>query len=184
MCVFRYLLYSNQKRGQLKESNPAMGPKDIMTALGAGWKLLDDSSKVPFEEEAKRAKVQYETDLASHKATKTNSSSASSSSASSSISYQPVYQPPQQQTYNPAPVGIRKAALDFYLDARRSKIARQYPTASVAQHNVSDPPKSPKHYVHTHSDLLSQNTFSLLSDHFNEKICRDACRPKKEILGT
>jgi hypothetical protein len=62
-----YLLYSNYKRNELKHSHPMLGPKEIMAEIGQGWKLLDDSSKIPYENEAKRAKEQYDRDLAIHK---------------------------------------------------------------------------------------------------------------------
>jgi hypothetical protein len=48
-----------------------LDPKEIKAEIGQGWKLLDDSSKIPgkipYENEAKRAKEQYDRDLAIHK---------------------------------------------------------------------------------------------------------------------
>jgi hypothetical protein len=117
-----YLLYSNYKRNELKHSHPMLGPKEIMAEIGQGWKLLDDSSKIPYENEAKRAKEQYDRDLAIHKS---NEMLASSSSSSSLSSYH------NMPTYN-----VRKSALEFYFDARREKVSRQFPNATLNEQNA------------------------------------------------
>lgn len=59
-----YILFCSSKRGEIKENNPDLDPRDITRLLGAEWKKLSDEEKKPFEEEhdrlAAELKKQYE----------------------------------------------------------------------------------------------------------------------------
>jgi hypothetical protein len=112
-----YLLYSNAKRMELKKSNPNMGPKEIMTVLGTAWKLLDNSTKKPFEARARVLKEQYDRDVQAHRAKKSREGNTSITAK-----YYPAH-------------GNRKTALEFYYDARRKKMTRTNPDMEISEQN-------------------------------------------------
>jgi hypothetical protein len=51
-----YLFFCAEKRPEVKESNPNMGPMDVTRELGRLWKELSDEEKIPFQELAKESK--------------------------------------------------------------------------------------------------------------------------------
>jgi len=98
-------------------SNPNMGPKEIMTVLGTAWKLLDNSTKKPFEARARVLKEQYDRDVQAHRAKKSREGNTSITAK-----YYPAH-------------GNRKTALEFYYDARRKKMTRTNPDMEISEQN-------------------------------------------------
>ena len=98
-------------------SNPNMGPKEIMTVLGTAWKLLDNSTKKPFEARARVLKEQYDRDVQAHRMKKSREGNTSITAK-----YYPAH-------------GNRKTALEFYYDARRKKMTRTNPDMEISEQN-------------------------------------------------
>jgi hypothetical protein len=49
-----YILFCNEKRSGVKDSNPDMDPKDITRTLANMWRELSDDEKQPYIDESKR----------------------------------------------------------------------------------------------------------------------------------
>jgi len=65
-----YLLFTMDKRPEVKAANPEAQPKDLLKLLAAEWAKLTAAEKVPYTEKQKEEKERYETELAAYKATK------------------------------------------------------------------------------------------------------------------
>lgn len=60
-----YMLFMQKNRQSFVEKNPGTAFGDIGKALAQQWKALSQTDKQPYEEEAKKAKSQYEEKIAS-----------------------------------------------------------------------------------------------------------------------
>ncbi|KAL0234067.1 hypothetical protein PCE1_001105 [Barthelona sp. PCE] len=54
-----YLYFCQERRPILREENPDLKMTDISKLLGADWRKLDDTQKIPFNELAAQDKVRY-----------------------------------------------------------------------------------------------------------------------------
>lgn len=57
-----FMLWANKQRRRIALDNPQMSSQEIAKQLGAEWRLLSESDKRPFIEEAKELKRQHELD--------------------------------------------------------------------------------------------------------------------------
>jgi len=55
-----FLVFSNEKRGELMKKYPKEKITDIAKRLGSKWKKLSDKEKSPFQKEADKDKERYE----------------------------------------------------------------------------------------------------------------------------
>lgn len=60
-----YLLFSMEKRAEVKEKNPDAKFGDMAKLLSAQWKALSAEDKKVYEDKAAAAKLEYEQKLAS-----------------------------------------------------------------------------------------------------------------------
>ncbi|CAF0768593.1 unnamed protein product [Rotaria sp. Silwood1] len=54
-----YILFSIEKRNQVKNENPGLSPKEILSELGALWKSADPQTKEYFQKLSDAEKVEY-----------------------------------------------------------------------------------------------------------------------------
>jgi len=64
-----YFVFSNKRRKEMKETNPDKKLTEISKMIAAEWKVMDNTSKKPYEQEAKELKEKYETDMKKYKET-------------------------------------------------------------------------------------------------------------------
>ena len=62
-----YLIYLNQMRAELFKENPMMTNSEMMAEAGKKWKSLDEESRAPFVEEAKKKSEEYYQEMAKYK---------------------------------------------------------------------------------------------------------------------
>lgn len=62
-----FMLWSHKQRQRIALNNPQMPNSEISKQLGAKWRSLSESEKVPFIEEAKKLKRQHELDHPDYK---------------------------------------------------------------------------------------------------------------------
>lgn len=60
-----YMLFMQKNRQSFVEKNPGAAFGDIGKALAQQWKSLSQTEKLPYEEDAKKAKTHYEEKVAS-----------------------------------------------------------------------------------------------------------------------
>jgi hypothetical protein len=54
-----YMIFCNEKRQEVKTSNPDMSAKDVLKTLAQMWKTASDEEKVPYQEKAAEDKERY-----------------------------------------------------------------------------------------------------------------------------
>ena len=62
-----FMVWSRMKRRQIAQDNPKMHNSEISKRLGSEWKLLSESDKRPFIDEAKRIRAKHMTDHPDYK---------------------------------------------------------------------------------------------------------------------
>ena len=62
-----FMVWSRMKRRQIAQDNPKMHNSEISKRLGSEWKLLSESEKRPFIDEAKRIRAKHMTDHPDYK---------------------------------------------------------------------------------------------------------------------
>jgi len=62
-----FMVWSRMKRRQIAQENPKMHNSEISKRLGSEWKLLSESEKRPFIDEAKRIRAKHMTDHPDYK---------------------------------------------------------------------------------------------------------------------
>jgi len=62
-----YLIYLNQTRAELFKENPTMTNSEMMAEAGKKWKSLDEESRAPFVEDAKKKSEDYYQEMAKYK---------------------------------------------------------------------------------------------------------------------
>merc|ERR1719251_723856 len=62
-----FMVWSRMKRRQIAQENPKMHNSEISKRLGSEWKLLTESEKTPFIDEAKRIRAQHMQDHPEYK---------------------------------------------------------------------------------------------------------------------
>nr|AMP82821.1 phosphonoacetaldehyde hydrolase [Adineta vaga complex sp. C JFF-2016]AMP82823.1 phosphonoacetaldehyde hydrolase [Adineta vaga complex sp. C JFF-2016]AMP82824.1 phosphonoacetaldehyde hydrolase [Adineta vaga complex sp. C JFF-2016]AMP82825.1 phosphonoacetaldehyde hydrolase [Adineta vaga complex sp. C JFF-2016]AMP82826.1 phosphonoacetaldehyde hydrolase [Adineta vaga complex sp. C JFF-2016] len=72
-----YILFSVEKRDEIKNENPTLSAKEILAELGAQWKAADAPTKQRFQKLSDGEKVEYEEKLAAYKSEKGEPESAS-----------------------------------------------------------------------------------------------------------
>jgi hypothetical protein len=55
-----YVLYSVEKRPEIKEANPSLKLGEISKMIGASWQGLSTAEKKPYEERAAKQKAAYQ----------------------------------------------------------------------------------------------------------------------------
>jgi len=58
-----YMFFCADARASVKEENPGIGAKEILTKLGEKWRSLSDSQKAPYEAKAEADKERYASEL-------------------------------------------------------------------------------------------------------------------------
>jgi hypothetical protein len=61
-----YILFSNDKRTEVREANPDMKMPDVAKELGNMWKTLNDRKKQPYLDRAAEDKKRYEAEMAKY----------------------------------------------------------------------------------------------------------------------
>ena len=64
------MLFANAIRGQVKEENPDMDPKEVMKEIGVRYKALGDEEMNKWKGKAAAAKETYKKELAEYEKTK------------------------------------------------------------------------------------------------------------------
>ncbi|CAG8728987.1 4486_t:CDS:2, partial [Acaulospora morrowiae] len=67
-----YLLFSNIKRKEIKDKNPNVDAKGIITLIGEAWRKLSEEEKKPYKEMVEDAKKKYEEDMKAYNASMSN----------------------------------------------------------------------------------------------------------------
>ncbi|CAF2383184.1 unnamed protein product [Rotaria sp. Silwood2] len=67
-----YILFSIEKRHQIKNENPGLSSKEILSELGALWKSTDSQTKEHFKKLSDAEKVEYEEKFNAYKNDQTN----------------------------------------------------------------------------------------------------------------
>ena len=62
-----FMVWSRMKRRQIAQDNPKMHNSEISKRLGSEWKLLSETDKRPFIDEAKRIRAKHMTDHPDYK---------------------------------------------------------------------------------------------------------------------
>ncbi|UJR10849.1 hypothetical protein I4U23_015037 [Adineta vaga] len=65
-----YILFSVEKREEIKNDNPKLSSKEILAELGAQWKAADASTKQRFQKLSDAEKVEYEEKMVAYKGDK------------------------------------------------------------------------------------------------------------------
>ncbi|KAJ3328921.1 FACT complex subunit, partial [Gonapodya sp. JEL0774] len=76
-----FMLFSNEKREQVKRDNPSAGFGELGRLLGVLWKEMSKDAKEPYERRAAEAKAKYAKDKAAYDAGLRASASGGSASA-------------------------------------------------------------------------------------------------------
>ncbi|CAF3357887.1 unnamed protein product [Rotaria sp. Silwood1] len=71
-----YILFSVEKRDEIKNENPGLSAKEIVAELGAQWKAADAATKQRFQKLSDTEKVEYEEKMAAYKSEKNDKESA------------------------------------------------------------------------------------------------------------
>jgi len=79
-----YILFSQDQRNQLKESQPDLKFGEVAKVLAAKWKKVSDDERKKYEARALKDKQRYEKEIAAYKASKGDSGKKSSKSKSKS----------------------------------------------------------------------------------------------------
>jgi len=58
-----YLLFSNEKSAEVRQSEPDIKPREVMERLGALWRQLSDEQKSVYLQVAERDKLRYDREL-------------------------------------------------------------------------------------------------------------------------
>ncbi|GAA5862053.1 hypothetical protein JCM3774_006153 [Rhodotorula dairenensis] len=70
-----YMLFSQDKRAEVKEEKPDVSFGEIGKILGAKWKEADENERKPYEDKAAAEKVRYEKEKAAYDAENPDASS-------------------------------------------------------------------------------------------------------------
>eukprot|EP01089_Gocevia_fonbrunei_P009266 TRINITY_DN2138_c0_g1_i2.p1 TRINITY_DN2138_c0_g1~~TRINITY_DN2138_c0_g1_i2.p1 ORF type:complete len:231 (-),score=70.23 TRINITY_DN2138_c0_g1_i2:69-761(-) len=62
-----YMIFSQEKRGEIKQNNPDVSFGEVGKLLGQAWQKLSSDDRVPFENKSKEAKVRYQEELKKYK---------------------------------------------------------------------------------------------------------------------
>jgi len=71
-----YILFSVEKRDEIKNENPGLSSKEMLAELGAQWKAADAATKQRFQKLSDAEKVEYEEKMAAYKSEKGDKESA------------------------------------------------------------------------------------------------------------
>lgn len=58
-----YVIFSNTKRAEVKQKNPSLSPKQILTLLGKLWRELSDDDKKPYKDLAEEDRERYKREI-------------------------------------------------------------------------------------------------------------------------
>jgi hypothetical protein len=61
-----YIIFCGEERASVKEDNPDMSPKLILTELGARWKALSDKKKAKYTKLAEADKARYDEEMSGY----------------------------------------------------------------------------------------------------------------------
>ncbi|CAF1072551.1 unnamed protein product [Adineta steineri] len=72
-----YILFSVEKREEVKNDNPGLSAKEMLAELGAQWKAADAATKQRFQKLSDAEKSEYEEKMAAYKGEQGDKESAS-----------------------------------------------------------------------------------------------------------
>ena len=61
------MFFSQAKRPKLREQNPSASVGDIAKQLGAAWKIMTAEQKKPYEDQAKKDRERYDSEMEQYK---------------------------------------------------------------------------------------------------------------------
>ncbi|KAH8548643.1 high mobility group box domain-containing protein, partial [Umbelopsis sp. PMI_123] len=65
--VSSYLYFCNDRRAKMKEEQPSINPKELVSLLGKEWRALDENAKKQWERKASEDKERYQKQLEAYK---------------------------------------------------------------------------------------------------------------------
>ena len=62
-----FFLFGSDKRPKMKQQNPGATVGEIAKQLGAAWKVMTPEQRQPYEDEAKKLREKYNSEMAAYR---------------------------------------------------------------------------------------------------------------------